>query len=121
MSTDVTEVIERGGRKFTQTRPQYKSWRRLRSDRDIDEIILQPNKFIARSELLREHNHKYWPDDPKLKTIEGNTLFWYPPDLYEPPTIGEGKKKIKVLPNEIAGIYLKGVITQDAQDEALKA
>jgi hypothetical protein len=83
---------------------------------ELAEVELKPGKFLSCEALRDTWKHTYLDDvDPEQaarlrkegQTIEKDTLFWYPPKPKEERVV--------------AGIYLKQVIKQSAQDEALKA
>lgn len=105
----------------TSVRSPHKHWKLLRRDNLIDEIILQPGSFLKEKEI-KQIKYQYFAQ-PELitKTIDRDTLFWYPPGLHEQPYNLKGKEKIPVLPAEIAGIYLQGVIPKPIQDQARNA
>lgn len=91
--------------------PRYKHWQLLRKAGQLDEVILQPGRFISDKEIRRSWKYKYYarPEDIKDE-ITRNTLFWYPPGLHKPQS---------PLQAEIAGIYLKNVLPVKAQEDAL--
>src|ERR1035441_5690597 len=111
----VEETIVRGGHVLRQQRPPYKSWHRLLRDREFEEIVLEPGRFLSNREINDKWNHEYHPDSTNFETIEKSTLFWYPPGVYKeyPHVLYGGEQR------EIAGVFLKSVIPQRIQDEAL--
>jgi hypothetical protein len=56
-----TETLVRGDHTLIQRRPPYKSWRRLRYEGELDEIILQPGRFLSDKDIRDNYLHKYYP------------------------------------------------------------
>jgi hypothetical protein len=83
----------------THVRSPHKNLMQLVKD-GMDQIVLQPESFVARKEL-KALNHHYYPNPDDIPTtLERDTVLWYPD-------------------RTVAGVFLKKRISQKAQDEAL--
>jgi hypothetical protein len=111
----IRETITRGGHTLKQQPPPYKAWHRLRRDGELDEIILTPGRFLSDGEIKRKYKHRYYPSPEQITDeITRNTIFWYAPGEYKL------YKPTHPLQAEIAGIYLKNVLSLEGQEEALR-
>lgn len=95
--------------------------------RKLQEIELEPNRFVSAETLAtKPYKYQYFPDEGKIKeTITEDTLFWYPKGKFnlcanhEPDSEHYGRNP-ESPDREIAGILLKGVLSQAAQQQALE-
>ncbi len=96
-------------------RQRYKPWHRLRHDGELGEIILKPGSFLSDQKIKDEWVHGYYPESAErpMQTITDNTIFWYEPGEYKL------YKPTHPLQAEMAGIFLKDVLSREAQDQAL--
>jgi hypothetical protein len=101
------------------TRNLLPAWYLVR-EKQMDKVVLKPGSFLSQEDLKQKFKHKYLDEvDPKQaarlkregRTLEKDTVLYYPTGIY-----GSTEKKPVV-----AGVYLKQVIKQSAQDEALNA
>ncbi len=93
--------------------------------RKLEQITLEPNNFVSAEELEKKHKYKYFPEEDKIKTeITSDTLFWYPKGKYNlldpDPDSPNHRPNPKSPDREIAGILLKGVLSKEAQQQALE-
>lgn len=89
---------------------QLKPWHEMLKKGELDQVTLTPD-FLPDQEIKeRELRHKYYPRPSRIKTeITRSTIFWHAPGRYSPTP---------PLKQEIAGVFLKGVLSRESQDMA---
>ena len=112
-----------------ESEPPYKKlkpWYEVLQGGELDEITLEPGSFLSDEDIRtkylpyrkikgkRKRIHRYYDHPERLTTeITRNTIFWYPAGKYHLDRPSAPHK------GEIAGIYLRQVLSEDAQRKAL--
>jgi hypothetical protein len=77
---------------------------------ELDELVLTPGSFLPDSRIKKELLHRYYPRPEAIKTeLKRSTIIWHAPGRYTPTP---------PLTREIAGVYLKGVLSKEVQAKA---